>query len=393
MNGSSFDYLRGNYYISAASLLLEYRSFIDSHPTLFKVNAANPYWPKMVFYCQELEKFPEIMRAVTRIHVASQIDFERALFCSWSSLLIARSLNLPEVHHRSLFFAGLLQDIGKHSESAEVHDFTSKVNGPFVAQVCDKSQKDLHPLISATILESQLSELNGLCDLVLNHHARDDGNGYPSHVSESQLGTDNQILIIANEISDRLDRLGGHNQMVHILPSLKLNALLYFDKVHLSWVQLFEPHLPKNEPDFDNESLVLDIAEKVHNLEKMMACMLVVSAELLPYEFDLKVHGLRLMIRRLVRLSADTGIFDPSLFDKKFQETSNSKQDTAYDFIRDIDLTLKGLPEILSRLLVFVDDILKSRKYDVNITLIQNLRTQLYKNLKSLEGSRCSIFR
>ena len=40
MSDSSFDCLGGNYYISAASLLLEYRGFIDSHTTLSKVNNA-----------------------------------------------------------------------------------------------------------------------------------------------------------------------------------------------------------------------------------------------------------------------------------------------------------------------------------------------------------------
>jgi len=394
MNDSSFDYLGGNYYISAASLLLEFRTFIDSHPSLFKVNSSNSCWPKMVRYCEELEKFPEIMRSITRIHISSQIDFERALFCSWCSLLIARSLNLSDIHQQTLFFAGLLQDTGKHSEIDTVSDFSSKVNGPFVSHLRDTDSKDLHPLISATFLEKQLPELDGLCDLVLNHHAKADGTGYPNHVSESQLGLDNQVLIVANEISDRLDDLGGHNQLAYIMPNLKLNNLLYFDKVHLSWINLFEPHLPRVSNNANLDFLKDELIGKVAGLETMLSCLLIVSAELLPYDFDLKVHGLRMMIRRLACLSSDTGIFDPHLFSQKSaSETINNKAQDSLSYVRDIDTILRGLPEILKRLISFVDDILQSRKYDVNMQLIRNAREQLYKNSKLLDGNRCNIFR
>src|SRR5690606_28944132 len=126
-----------------------------------------------------------------------------------------------------LFFAGLLQDIGKHLPSTVERPQPSAK----LARVgLDNDSVDTHPLRSSIQLESSLPDVEGLSELVLYHHARDDGTGYPRQITEAQLPLDCQILILANELSDRLDRLGGHNKLPHLLPGLRLGGLLYFER-------------------------------------------------------------------------------------------------------------------------------------------------------------------
>jgi len=382
MSGSSFDCLGGNYYISAASLLLEYRGFIDSHTTLSKVNNANPQWSIMAKYCRELEGFPELLRQITKIHLSSQIDFERALFCSWSSLLVSILLNLPESQQKAIFLAGLLQDVGKYSIAHADMNISPVTYSARVGY-------DEHPLRGAMMAGSILPQVAGLNDLILHHHAREDGTGYPVNVGETQLGVDNQILIISNEMSDLLDKWGGHNQLKQVLPVLKLNSFLYFNRVHFFWVKLFEPHIPVQVAKCDIDILFNDVKKKVESLQSMLSNLLILSAELVLYDYDVVIHGLRMMIRRLAYLSTDTGIFDPVLFQQKVYHSNNNENDV----IRDLDSILKGLPEILIRIEVFIDEILKTKKYDVDVSLLQGAKIQLHKNIKTLEGKRCNIFR
>jgi hypothetical protein len=309
---------------------------------------------------------------------------------------------LAEKDQRLLFVAGLLQDIGKHTLEKDVIEVPTKVNGPYFAQMSSVDARDVHPLISARLVQKYLPELEGLDELVLHHHARNDGTGFPNHIGEPQLGLDAQILIIANELSDRLDKLGGHNQISHTVSNLKLNSFLYFEKAHKHWITLIESNLVKPVQLSESGSLYFDVADKIKELEKLLSCLLVVSAELLPFDFDLNVHGLRAMIHRLVRLSTDTGVFDPGLFRQRTEnDIGMSVEDQGLDpkilqtcpVVRDIAIILKGLPEILERMKVLTDDILSSRKYDANYNLIANASELLYKNIKLLEGSRCSIFR
>jgi len=389
MSDSSFDCLGGNYYISAASLLLEYRGFIDSHATLSKVNCANPYWSIIAKYCRELEGYPELLRQITKIHLSSQIDFERALFCSWSSLLVSLLLRLPESQQKAIFLAGLLQDVGKYSSTNTINDDNELGSEGLKLRCNNRLGYDEHPLRSAIRAETALPHVEGLSDLILHHHAREDGTGYPMNVGESQLGIDNQILIISNELSDLLDKWGGHNQLIHVLPVLKLNSFLYFDRVHFFWIKLFEPHIAVQVTINDRDSLYDNVKKKVESLEGMLSCLLIISAEFVLYDYDVVVHGMRMMIRRLAYLSTDTGIFDPVLFQQKVYHAKNNDNDV----IRDLDSILKGLPEILIRIEMFIDEILNTKKYDVNVSLLQGAKSQLHKNIKNLEGRRCSIFR
>tara|TARA_R110001599_G_scaffold13109_4_gene60293 strand:- start:1111 stop:2280 length:1170 start_codon:yes stop_codon:yes gene_type:complete len=389
MSDSSFDYLSGDYYISAASLLLEFRCFIDAHPSLFKVNTENSVWPKMVGYCEELEKFPNVMHAITRLHINSQMDFERALFCAWCSLLVAKSLRLSVKHQRLLFFAGLLQDIGKY-ESIEPEQLISyKASSPFMAKLFDQKDQDVHSLISANFVENNLPELKGLSELILTHHAKVDGTGFPIHISESQLELDNQVLIIANEISDRLDRLGGHNQLLHAMPNLRLNGYLYFSKAHSHWVKLFEPYLPRMDKNISSDVLLNETKAKIVNLEKMHGSLLLVSAQLLRHDYEPKIHVLRSWVRRLACLSTDTGIFDPRLF----AELTDEAKENACAVARDVDLILKGLPDILNRLIGFLDEIINTKKYDAYRSLLQETRSLISSNIRALDAHRASIFR
>jgi len=384
MNYRSDECPDGGFYISAASLLLEFRHFIDSHPSLVKIDQANPLWPKLVLYCEQLEQYPKLMRSVTLLHVTSQIDFERALFCSWGSLAVAKFLNIPEPHQRALFFAGLFQDVGKHATEPDLKRFIGQLGPPSALSPHIANGDYTHPLASSTYIEEVLPDVEGLTDLVLYHHAKDDGTGYPHHISESQLGIDNQILIIANEISDRLDRLGGHNQLVASLPSLKIGALLYFKRAHTGWINVIEPHLEAEAELTDSGRVRRVLMSKRDRLEKLISHLLAVSGELLRFDFDLQVHGLRSMIRKLAGLMADTGVLNHQLF---ANPELVSKQE-----LSDIAMIFKGIPEALERCLAFIEHII-TRKFDACTHLLGEARRLLRLNIRELEDRPCSIFR
>jgi hypothetical protein len=373
----------GSIYISAASLLLEFRHFVDSHPTLAKINQANPVWPTLTQYCEQLEQYPVIMRSLTLLHVNSQIDFERALFCSWGSLLVARALKLSESHRRTLFYAGLFQDFGKHAIELDLEGLVGKYLQPAIS-INQTRTSDVHPLISSTYLEDVFPDVTGLSELVLYHHAKDDGTGYPYHISESQLAIDHQILIIANEISDRLDRLGGHNHLADCLPGLKVGSMLYFKSAHSGWFDLVSPYLEQDEQLTDLARACLVLQAKRDCLEKLISNLLCVSGELLRFDFDLQVHGFRSMIRKLACLMTDAGLFHhQALSDSTIVSTQELKE---------ISLILKGVPDVLKRCVVFVENIVSSN-FDVCPSLMEESRQLLQLTIRELEGRTCRIFR
>lgn len=368
------------YYISAEHLLFEYRHFIDSHESLSKLNNAYVVWPDMVALCEELESFPDLMRAITSLHSNSQIDFERALFCSWLSLVLARSLNLAQAHQRSLFLAGLLQDLGKHSVGEEVKAVLPAFAGNHNDSQC---HSDLHPMISSTFVERILDD-QSVSELILHHHARYDGTGYPQHLSESQLDLDHQILIIANEISDQLDVLGGHNQLEVCLPVLRVNSFMYFNKTYAAWYELLSKHFEfRSEFESLTRAKYVLQARKQH-FEKLLACLISLSGELLRYDFNLHVHGLRTIIQKLAHMFADMGVLTTDIL---------SEDEVSPELIQEIDLTFKGTSLVLERCKEFINALQQSGQFEVNGTTLGEALRLLNTCISDTGSQRASIFR
>ncbi len=369
--------------ISPASLVEEYRHFIDTHPPLSYIDEHHPVQPQLATWVYELEAQPAVLQALTTLHAKSQIDFERALFCSWMCLLVSRNLSLNSQHQKALFYAGLLQDIGHYFDNETVPVFVSKVNGPFVS-IAGAASENNHPLVSSTFLEAHLGHDSKVCDLVLHHHAKEDGTGFPNHISEAQLALDKQILIIANQLSDRLDQQGGHNRLGESIPYFRLASVLYFKKAHEAWLALLEPLFPIefNFESLDREAMRLNC--KKQQLNRVLSSLLSVSSELVRYDFDMHVHGLRALIQKLSLLFTDSGVLSGALFD--------AHKDGSTTVLSEISALFMALPDVLERCELYIDRILKQHKFSFNQVLLSEARHQIRACINTLSPHKISIF-
>ena len=55
----------------------------------------------------------------------------------------------------------------------------------------------LHPILGASIL-STIGELRGLVPIVMHHHERFDGNGYPNGLSGADIPVEARIIFVAD---------------------------------------------------------------------------------------------------------------------------------------------------------------------------------------------------
>ena len=220
--------------------------------------------------------------------------------------------------------------------------------------------------------------------MILHHHARFDGTGYPNHIGESQLDIDQQILIIANEISDSLDIMGGHNNLAHCIPTLRICGLMYFEKAYSAWYDLLAGHFGINIEADDSERTRELLLAKRERLERLLACMISVSGDLLRYDFDAQIHGLRSMIQKLANLFTDTGALNKTVFEVR---GPNCKTVFA-----EMELLFRGMPDVLIRCKDFVDQIIRMNKYELNRALLFDAQALLDENIRNLGPRKSSIF-
>ena len=104
---------------------------------------------------------------------------------------LARHLGLSMNEINTLYYAGLLHDIGKIELPMEILNKTGELTEE------ELNIFKMHPVYSANILEP-LSNMYELVDYVRHHHERFDGQGYPDHLSGRDISFGARILAIVD---------------------------------------------------------------------------------------------------------------------------------------------------------------------------------------------------
>jgi len=140
------------------------------------------------------------------------------------ALRFAQELSLPQEDLDAIRIAGLLHDIGKVGIRDAILFKPGKLNQE------EQSIIRTHPLVGERIVEP-LALLTPEKDIILHHHERWDGQGYPSQLAGKEIPFLSRILALADAYdaitSDRPYR--GHRDQKAALTEILANAGSQFD--------------------------------------------------------------------------------------------------------------------------------------------------------------------
>lgn len=119
--------------------------------------------------------------------------------------LVARRLGLSEAQTERIRLAALIRDVGKLG----VPDYILLKPGPLDAEEFAKMRN--HAAIGARLL-AESGVPDDIVDMVLHHHEKHDGTGYPDHLSGDEIPVGSRIIAVAVVydalVSDRCYRTG-----------------------------------------------------------------------------------------------------------------------------------------------------------------------------------------
>jgi PAS domain S-box-containing protein/putative nucleotidyltransferase with HDIG domain len=159
------------------------------------------------------------------------------------AVAIAREMGLPDGRVRAVQLAALLHDIGKISIPAEL------LSKPSYLSDIERILMQNHPLVSRDILKS-IQFPWPICGIIVQHHERLDGSGYPEGLKGKQIVLEARILGVADVVeamsSHRPYRpaLGISKALIEIS---KQAGILYDEKVVEACKKLFKNKLFKFE--------------------------------------------------------------------------------------------------------------------------------------------------
>jgi putative nucleotidyltransferase with HDIG domain len=116
--------------------------------------------------------------------------------------MVTRRLGLPDAERKQVHFAGLLHDIGK----VRLDPALLNVEGKLTAE--SRAEIRRHPALGVEILRP-ISVWQDLLPIILSHHERWDGKGYPRAISGEEIPLGARIVAVA-EVFDAISRPGPH---------------------------------------------------------------------------------------------------------------------------------------------------------------------------------------
>jgi len=129
-----------------------------------------------------IERNPDAMLLLTKVRQRDEKQLERALDVSVLMMTFGRFLQLPREQLDLLGQAGLLLDIGK----LKVPDAILHKKGALTAQ--ERQIARQHVVHSAAMLREIRGFSAELVEIVLRHHERHDGSGYPAGLPGADIG-------------------------------------------------------------------------------------------------------------------------------------------------------------------------------------------------------------
>lgn len=168
--------------------------------------------------------FNSVQALAAAVDLRDQYTGRHSVAVASLALLLAREIGLPESECHKIRMVGLLHDLGKIG----IPDHILLKTKPLTPK--EKEVIESHPILSANLLKL-LNIVNGVEDLVIAHHERYDGNGYPRGLAGEEIPLGARIVGLVDAyhamISDRPYRKA--RKKVDALAELTRNKGKQFD--------------------------------------------------------------------------------------------------------------------------------------------------------------------
>lgn len=144
---------------------------------------------------RSIERNPDAMMLLFQIKQKGSEEFNRAVDSSIHMTTFGRFLQFPGERLELLGLAGLLLDIGK----TKLPDAILQKKGSLTKEEYELTKS--HVMHSVEIIRATPGLPKGLEELVLQHHERQDGSGYPRGLKGRQITIDGAIAGLVNSYS------------------------------------------------------------------------------------------------------------------------------------------------------------------------------------------------
>lgn len=179
-------------------------------------------------HCGVYNRYPLLRQKLTVLSMQMPELYQNSLVCAILSVAIAKKMDVSIEDRSVIFLAALFHDIGVLHIDPEIAAKTSELT-PQEWQL-----QQGHVVIGKLFLDHVPSLPPLVAELVLQHHERTDGTGYPRNLFGDEIDIKSQIIAMADTIiAVRSSKLKKYNYPDYLLLTLlQLNCNIHFHEVY-----------------------------------------------------------------------------------------------------------------------------------------------------------------
>lgn len=205
---------------------------------------------------------PDAMIWMSRIKNRNEYTAEHCLNVCILAIAFGRHLRMAEDDLHLLGLCGLLHDVGKMHIPSEILDKPGRLTADEFAIM------KTHTVLGHEILQRQSGSLPELAlNVVLNHHERPDGKGYPRGLHEREIAEFTRIISVV----DAYDAITSNRCYAPELPAADAQKIIFrcrgtqFDEqIALQFIQAIGPYPPGSVVELHNGMVGIVLSGKLN---------------------------------------------------------------------------------------------------------------------------------
>lgn len=170
----------------------------------------------------ELSGNRDALYQIMQIGTVDQYTYRHSVDVAILAMLIGRAMGLDDKKIKCLGFGGILHDIGK----AHVNHGILVKNGDLLPDEWEEMKK--HPVYGYNVLRDVISLHGSIKQMVLYHHERLDGTGYPNGLQGDEISE----LVRIISVSDIFNALGSNRHYRKSMTPDKIMDIIYAEAVY-----------------------------------------------------------------------------------------------------------------------------------------------------------------
>ncbi len=193
-----------------------------------------------------------IVKILSKVREKDEYTYVHSVNVGLLALMFARWLNLPEKDIKKLVYGGLLHDIGK----SKISDDILNKRGELDPTEFEEMKK--HPIYGYKLLKDYQYICSDVSSIVLLHHERNDGSGYPFKLKAEKIPF--MVKIIA--IIDTFDAMTSERVYQNSQAAFEVFKVFEQDSFRKFDIQLLKIFIKNIVHYYQGEKVVLSNGEK-----------------------------------------------------------------------------------------------------------------------------------